>query len=127
MGFLTNISLKSRLSLLLVLVTFASSFLVGLLAWTNGRDALNQSITNQLTSIRAAQSFHIESYFDQVFSQTRTLAEDRMIVNAMKQFKAGFEVGLYRPLNSEQGSEVSNFYTQDFANKLAETYEEPPL
>ncbi len=123
----SNISLKSRLSLLLVLVTLASSFLIGLLAWSNGRAALNQSITNQLTSIRAAQAFHIESYFKQVFSHTRTLAEDRMIVNAMKQFKAGFEVGLYRQIGDPENALVSNYYTSEFASKLAENLEDPPL
>jgi len=93
---LSNISLKSRFSLLLVIVTLIASFLIGILSWMNARDALKNSITNQLTSIRASQAYQIESYFNNIFSQTRTLAENQMIVNAMKQFKISFDVGLLR-------------------------------
>ncbi len=110
-----------------MLVTLTSSFIIGILGWTNGRDALRQSITNQLTSIRASQAYQIETYFDRIFSQTRTLAEDRMIVNAMKQFKTGYGVGLHRSLDEQQNAEVSQFYSKAFSDKLAEAAEDTPM
>jgi class 3 adenylate cyclase len=108
-------------------VTLISSLVIGVLGWSNGRRALENSISNQLTSIRAAQAYQIEAYFQQIFSQTRTLAENRMVVNAMQQFNAGFQIGLQRTLQDDQRIKVREFYTNVFAEKLAETYESPPL
>jgi len=125
--FLNNISVKSRLSIILVLVTLVSSLVIGLLGWTNGRNALQLTITNQMTSTRAAQAYHLEEYFQQVFSHTKTLAQDRMLVNAMKQFRAGYNIGLYRTLGDEQTRAVGNYYNDSFGDALAAKYEDPPL
>jgi class 3 adenylate cyclase len=112
---------------MLVVVTLTSSLVIGLLGWTNGRRALEQTITNQMTSIRAAQTYQIESYFDQVFSHTRTLSQDRMMVNAMKQFRAGYEIGLYRPLADAQTEAVAKFYDTSFGEAIATKFKDPPL
>ena len=122
-----ELSIKSRLILMLLFVTLLSSLVIGYLGWSNGRSALNRVIFNQLTSIRSAQAYQIETYFDQVFSQTRTLAEDRMIVNAIKQFSEGYEVGLYRSITDEQNDEVTNYYDDIFVPQLAKSVEDMPL
>ena len=122
-----KLSIKSRLILMLLFVTLLSSIVIGFLGWRNGRVALNQTIFNQLTSTRAAQALQIESYFDTVFSQTRTLAEDRMIVNAMRQFREGYEVGIYRSLTDEQNDQVTDYYDDVFIPNLSTAFEDMPL
>lgn len=124
---LNLLSIKSRLILMLLFVTLLSSLVIGYLGWRNGRDALNKAIFNQLTSIRSAQAYQIEAYFDQVFSQTRTLAENRMIVNAIKQFSEGYEVGLYRSVSDEQNDELTDYYEDSFVPRLAKSFEDMPL
>jgi len=126
-GLLDSISVKSRLSLMLIVVTILSSFIVGLLGWQNGRSALMEAISQQLTSVRASQAYQVERYFREVYSHTRTLSEDRMIVNAMKQFREGFDVGLYRPLSKEQEDAVSTYYEKTFSPQLARAYQDAPL
>ena len=113
-----ELSIKSRLIMMLLFVTLLSSLVIGYLGWRNGRTALNRAIFNQLTSIRSAQAHEIEAYFDRVISQTRTLSEDRMIVNAVRQFREGYEVGLYRSLTDEQNDLVSDFYDDTFVTRL---------
>ena len=104
---LNLLSIKSRLIIMLLLVTLISSLVIGYLGWRNGRDALGRAIFNQLTGIRSAQQSEIEAYFQTVTSHTRTLAEDRMIVNAMKQFSEGYEVGVHRTLTPEENNAVN--------------------
>lgn len=108
-------------------VTLTSSLIIGLLGWTNGRQSLERTITNQMTSIRAAQAYQIQTYFGEIFSHTRTLAQDRMMVNAMKQFRAGYDIGLYRSLEAAQAEAVKEFYNNDFGKAIAANYEDPPL
>jgi class 3 adenylate cyclase len=123
----TNLSLRSRLIIMLIGITLVTSVIVGLLGWQNGYSALNKSIFNQLNSIRSSQIYQVETYFDQTFSHTRTLANDRMIVNAMTQFQEGFNNGLYRSLNEEQEFAVSAFYDDVFVPEIAKNTTRAPL
>lgn len=122
-----ELSIKSRLIIMLITVTLISSVVVGVLGWQNGRRALNTSITNQLNSIRSLQAHQIEEYFRQSFAHTRSLARDRMIVNAMNQFQQGYNAGLYKSLSQEQEAEVSGFYDDVFTPKIAASSTNSPL
>lgn len=114
-----NLSIKSRVTLMLVFVTLLSSIVIGLLGWRNGQIALEKAIVSQLTAVRLSQSLQIENYFSQIFRQTKTLSEDRMIVNAVKQFKEGFNIGLNRTLTEEQHSKVAAYYNDKFTPRLS--------
>jgi len=122
-----DLSIRSRLIIMLIVVTLISSVVVGLLGWRNGRNALSSTISNQLNSIRASQAYQVESYFRQTFAHTRSLAKDRMIVNAMTQFQEGYNNGLYRSLSEEQDVEVSKFYDDIFVPKIASRTTRTPL
>lgn len=104
---------------MLVLVTLLSSIIIGVLGWQTGQRALQNAIVNQLSTVRLSQALQIEKYFDQIFRHTRTLAENRMIVNAVKQFQEGFNVGLNRSLSEEQHAAVTKFYDEKFTPKLS--------
>ncbi len=122
-----ELSIKSRLIIMLITVTLITSVVVGILGWQNGRSALNTSITNQLNSIRSLQSHQIEKYFNQSFAHTRSLARDRMIVNAMNQFQQGYTNGLYKSLSKEQEAAVSSFYDDVFVPEIASNSTSSPL
>ena len=124
---LRQISFKSRISLILVTASLVSSIVIGVLGWTSGRNALETSINNQLTSIREAQAYQIETYFEQIIAQTRTLSENRMIVNAMRQFKAGYEIGLHSDLTDDEKKDVRGFYSKVFVDKLSQNLGTEPL
>lgn len=104
---------------MLVFVTLLSSIIIGVLGWRNGQLALESAIVNQLSTVRQSQTLQIEKYFDQIFRHTRTLAENRMIVNAVKQFQEGFNVGLNRTLSEEEHAAVAKFYDDKFTPKLS--------
>ncbi len=122
-----DLSIKSRLIIMLISVTLIASVVVGILGWQNGRRALDTSITNQLNSIRSLQSRQIEQLFTQSFAHTRSLAHDRMIVNAMNQFQQGYTSGLYKSLSEEQEAAVSAFYDDIFVPEIAANSTSTPL
>jgi len=112
---------------MLLAVSLGSILVIGILAWQNAQNALEQSIFNQLTSVRASKAYQIEAYFDTIYSQTRTLAENRMVVNAMKNFTVGYREALDQSLSPEQHQELTDYYKQVFLPRLAAHMDEPPL
>lgn len=122
-----NLSIKSRATLLLVTVTLLSSVIIGALGWRSGRVALESAIVNQLSAVRLSKAMQIEDYFSQIFSHASTLAESRMVVNAVKQFQEGFNVGLNRTLSAEQHAEVTKFYNNEFIPLLNRSTESDVL
>jgi len=117
---------------MLLAVSLGSILVIGILAWQNAQNALEQSIFNQLTSVRASKAYQIEAYFDTIYSQTRTLAENRMVVNAMKNFTVGYREALDQSLSPEQHQELTDYYKQVFLPRLAvhmrfHTTYHPPL
>jgi len=122
-----DLSIRSRLISMLIAVTVLSSLILGLVGWHSGRSALNTTIFNQLNGIRAAQAYQLEFYFRQTFAHTRSLATDRMIVNAMTQFEEGYNHGLYESLNEEENQIVSDFYDNEFVPKIATSTTNTPL
>ncbi len=115
-----SLSIKSRLLLMMLAVSLISSLIIGFLGWQTGRNALDNAIGSQLTSIRSSRAYQIETYFERIFSQTRTLAEDRMVVNAMQSFKVGYGEALERTLTPEQYEQIEQYYQDAFLPQLSE-------
>ena len=124
---LSKYSIRTRLILMLIAVTASSCIVLGMVGLVNGRSALQSSVLNQLNGIRAAQAYQVEFYFRQIFAHTRSLAADRMIVNAMSQFQEGYTNGLYQSLSEEQDLLVSKFYDDEFVPKIASSSTRTPL
>ncbi|MDQ4076943.1 MAG: HAMP domain-containing protein [Chloroflexota bacterium] len=118
-----QLSIKSRLILMLLAVSLLSIVVIGYLGWSNGRRALNQAIFNQLTSVRASKAYQIETYFDRIFNHTTSLAEDRMVVEAMKEFGRAYRDVSTWPLVPEWETEVNEYYEEAFLPRLADNVE----
>ena len=115
---LTRLTVKSRITLMLIAVSLLASAVIGVLSWTTAHKALTTSISQNLQSVRVAKSFAITSYFDLIFKHTRTLAESQMTVNAMRQFNEGFKLGLNRSLDGEQDPSLDDYYDDEFLPRL---------
>ena len=64
--------------------------ITGLLGYEAGKRGLTQTAMNQLTGIRRSKAHQIESYFQSVRSQVRTLGESLMAVDALREFRSEF-------------------------------------
>jgi methyl-accepting chemotaxis protein len=123
MNFLSNIRIRSKL-LLIVLLSAAAIATVGLLAYLSGRDALSAAAENALTAVRESKSAQIEDYFERVRSQLVTLAESRTVTEAITDMRASFFAALVENPPDPATRElhmglVEGFYRDDFLPALA--------
>ncbi len=113
------LSIRSRLMLMLILVSAISAMLLIYVGYVNGKNAINQSIFNQLTSIKASKKYQIESYFREVGNITEVLGSNEMVVQALNDFKKGFRKIGNTQLNAECSKQLSVHY-DDFVDKVSQ-------
>ncbi len=88
------------------------------------RIALEEQVKNQLISIREMKKNQIEAYFQTIRDQVLTFSNDRMIIEAMKDFNAAFRnfqeeiQGTSQDINSWKTS-LSKYYQKDFTEEYA--------
>ena len=119
MSFASNfLSIRSRLMLMLILVSGISAMVLIYIGYVNGKEAINESIFNQLTSVKASKKYQIESYFHEIGNITEVLGENEMVAQALSDFKNGFRKINKTELNSECSQRLSSHY-DDFVDKVS--------
>src|SRR6476469_4236956 len=78
--------IRAKLMLLLVLLGASSVILTAWIGYINARDSVTARVMDQLTSVREAERFEIETYFHNITQQTRALSEDLLSTSAMREF-----------------------------------------
>lgn len=86
-----QLSIKSKLILMLLLVSGFSTLFTAALGYRSGQINLTNRVFNQLISVRASKAYQIESYFKNIQNHTQTLSEDLSIVAAVEEFDAAFQ------------------------------------
>ncbi len=79
-----------KLTLAFFAVAFASMLAIGMISYYEGKESLEKESFNRLTAVREMKASQIEDYFGQINDQIQTLSEDPTIVQAMKEFRDGF-------------------------------------
>jgi hypothetical protein len=121
-----DLSIRTRLQVMLLVACLASIAVVGLFSWIRARDILTDRIFSQLTSERASKAFQIESYFTALANKIETLCEDRMVVEAMREFDIEFEKLQSQPTTPEQAAALEQYYTKEFLPRLAKNIKGDP-
>ena len=65
--------------------------MTGILGYVRGRDALETAIYNQLTAQRQSKTRQVENYFRSTADDLRLLAQTKMVADALRDFRHGFE------------------------------------
>jgi len=97
--------------------------ITGWLDYENAKSSLEEAYFKKLTAIRETKKRQIETYFNQIRNQIITFSEDKMIINAMKQFKKAF-YGIEKDDKDVRGklpeyaSRVRDYYQNEFLQKL---------
>lgn len=121
MAIVNRFSIKSRLMILLLLVSLGSVLATGILSWLRFRKSFESQTFAQLTSIREAKGNEIESYMRNLRSQVEILSEDRMVVSAMVELNSGYQELQNQVIPPEWSKAIEKFYAQDFFPRLAKT------
>ena len=126
MSFLSrNFSIRSRLLLMLVLVSSIASVVLISIGYFNGKKAIDEGLFNQLTGIRAAKQYQIESYFKQMAGIVEILGTNETVANAMIEFRRGFASLNDDKLDVDCSRQLSMHYDK-FVNDLSQNLDITP-
>ena len=115
---LKNIRIRTKLFLTVLALAVPALILVGVLSYLGGKEAVERTTLEHLTSVRAGKAHQIEGYFDQIRSQARTFAKNGMIIDAMMDFDEAHQAMDGITLTPEQRDEVAAYYSEEFLPRL---------
>ena len=79
--------LSTKLFAVLLLLGAIAVLISGGLGYVSAREALEQSIYNQLTAARETKTHQVENYFRSISGEIQLLANTAMVVEAMHSFR----------------------------------------
>ncbi|MDJ0578252.1 MAG: mechanosensitive ion channel [Xenococcaceae cyanobacterium MO_234.B1] len=113
--------------LILLVVCISSIIAIAYIGYTNGQQALKNSIFNQLISLKESKAYQIETYFQNIRAHIEVMSESPSVVNTMKELKQAYQELEEQPIQSQWNEKLKRYYEQEFLLKLAENVEEKPL
>jgi class 3 adenylate cyclase len=87
----TRWGLAAKLFAILTLLGAVAVLVTGVLGYMRARDALQESIYNQLTATRKSKARQVETYFRTIRNELSQLAVSKMAIDAARGFNAGFD------------------------------------
>jgi hypothetical protein len=97
-----RLSIQSKLVLRLLLVSIGSMFVISVIGYTSGREALEQSVYHHMTSEPASRADQLQTRIKHIRAQAITLSEDRMVVAAMREFLKSYRDLAQRALEARK-------------------------
>ncbi len=110
-----NASIKIKIAIVVALCVLFTAVLLGTISYILSRNTLQASYSAQLTSIRELKKRRIESYFKTLNSQTRTLADDRTVIDATRSMRDAF---LNTKINDGKQEDRTNAMRGYFQNEF---------
>jgi class 3 adenylate cyclase len=110
--------LAAKLFAILILLGAVAVLITGLLGYVRARDALEQTIFNQLTATRETKSHQVETYFRSIRAELRLLAHSKMVVDAMRGFRGAVDELDAMPVPDEVRTRVVNWYETDYMPRV---------
>jgi PAS domain S-box-containing protein len=120
-----KLSIQTKLLVVIAGIALLSVAVSGYTAFTTGRASLEIESFNKLTAVREMKSTQIEEYFSQISGQVTTLSQDRMVIEALRNFDTAFseietelEISVTQSLSYDRATE--NYYNQIFIPRLTQ-------
>ena len=115
-----RLGVRTKLVALFLMLSLVPLAIFGSLADQGSRSALEEQTMAKLESVAANKRAGIERYFKTIHDQIRTFAEDRMVVDAMLQFREMFpsyrdEIGVDSEVINSMRPGLVSYYKDQFA------------
>jgi class 3 adenylate cyclase len=123
---MANLSIKSRLLVMLLGVSAISIAIVASLSYYASYNALRDSVFNHLTSLRAIKAERVETYFKDLQLEASGIAEGPLTQQAAMQFIQAFRELQDTGENPEWDAQLQTFYREEFIPRLANRVEGRP-
>lgn len=119
---LSSISLQFRIPILVSSVAIVAAGMASFMFYADGKSALEKQAFAKLTAVREMKASHVEDYFQQIRRQVLTFSEDRMVIDATRNFRKAFEsLDLELDLEevlSEGDLQLKLYYQNEFLPRL---------
>ena len=117
-----KMGIRTKIIILILIAGFVPFVIAGMLGYRTASLSLKKQAFSQLVSVREAKKKQIEDYFSNIRKQIQTFSENRMIIDAMKEFKDAFnEFQESNPASASQLEEYRtalwSYYTGDFTDE----------
>ena len=127
MQLLKQLSIKTKLIVMLLVVSLCAMIASTLICSSAGRSILTQKVFNQLTSLRAAKTYQIQDYFESINNHSQTLSEDLTVVAAIQEFKTAYGELEKSTIPADFDAKIDTYYRTQFLTKLARTNQGSPV
>lgn len=110
-----------KLTLTFVAISLISVSIIGWISYQQGRTGLQQESFNRLTAVREMKASQIEDYFVQIENQIISYSQNRTVIEAMKEFKTGFDLVPSEIDSTHHDLEnLHEYYEKEFITRLNE-------
>ncbi|HTD57208.1 MAG TPA: adenylate/guanylate cyclase domain-containing protein [Silvibacterium sp.] len=110
----THWSIRYKLLSLLLLLGVMTFAVTGTIAYLKYLSALKHDVMNQLTGLNRSKGFQIEAYYTTIHNHAETLSDDRMFIDAMREFDHAYEKLNTTPVPAEEIEAIRKDYQQNF-------------
>ena len=118
MAFFTKLSIRSKILLMLLLVSIGSIAVIGYLGYETGALVLRKLTLSQFAAIQASKAFEIQTYFDRLQKQSQTFSESLTVVEATKDFNRTFHELNAKKIPVEWENGLASYYSDDLVPML---------
>src|SRR5690242_10930897 len=113
--------LAAKLFAILLLLGAVAVLMTSVLGYVQARDALQESIYDQLITVRKSKARQIETYFRTIRNELSQLATAKMTVDAARAFRAGFDQLEQSEVPFEIRRKVGDWYEKDYLPEMNRT------
>ena len=110
--------LAARLFAILLLLGAVAVLVTGVLGYMRARDALQDSIYNQLTTARKSKARQIETYFRTIRNELSQLAAAKMTIDAARAFRGAYDELEQSEVPFDLRRKVGEWYEVDFLREM---------
>jgi len=128
---ISALKINAKLTIAFFVIAFSSITIIGFLSYFQGKRSLELESFNRLTAVREMKATQIEDYFEQIGNQIVTFSEDHTIIEAMRDFKQGFDT-IEQELNYSESDlqsmefRLTKYYESEFLPRLKRNLDANP-
>jgi methyl-accepting chemotaxis protein len=124
------LKIRTKILFILAAVAIVSAGISAAIALQIAQRAIEEQSFKKLTAVRELKADQLESYFRQISDQVVSFSEDRMIIDAMKAFKQGFDrinsdLEFDENVLKESDRDLRLYYQDQFLPRLQGNREDP--
>ena len=116
-----RLSIQSKLMSMLLAVSIGSIVVIAYEGYRSGKNAIEESVVKQLTSLRDSKAGQIESYFLDLRSEMVVLGNSPGTAESMRDFSASYRtvLGESKSIDGQTVGGLRQFYRDEFAPRLS--------